>query len=101
MINFFVLLTTKKRITDSTSGMRLYNRQMISFYANYTNFDPEPDTIAYLIKCGAKVDEIKVTMRDRMCGESYLKVSSSVKYMINVCSSILFLQWFRKKERIS
>ena len=100
LIDILIRITTGTRLTDSTSGMRLYNRRMIRFYAQYINFDPEPDTIAYLIRCGAKVEEIQVNMRKRMAGHSYFNLISISKYMIRVCSSIMFLQWFRRKETL-
>ena len=98
LISSFIGLTTHKRIKDTTSGMRLYGKRIIKFYAHYANYNPEPDTIAYLIRCGAKVEEIQVDMRDRIAGESYFHITSVIKYMTNVCSSILFMQWFRRKE---
>lgn len=101
MINAFIRLTTGATITDSTSGMRLYNRRIIRFYSQYINFDPEPDTIAYLIRCGARVEEVQVQMRERMGGQSYFHLSSIVRYMTRVCGSILFMQWFRKRESLS
>ena len=100
IISAFIALTTHKKILDSTSGMRLYSRRLLGFYAKYINFDPEPDTIAYLIRCGAKVEEIQVNMRKRMAGHSYFNFFSIFKYMIRVCSSILFMQWFREKENL-
>lgn len=98
IISLFIKITTGKTIHDSTSGMRLYGKRIISFYAHFANFDPEPDTIAYLVRCGAKVQEIQVQMRERIAGRSYFHIASVVKYMTNICSSILFMQWFRKRE---
>ena len=63
---------------------------------NY-DFSPEPDTIALVIRGGGKVSEMQVEMRDRVAGESYLSLTKSVAYMLRVCLSILFIQWFRKK----
>lgn len=100
IISFFIRLTTGKKIKDSTSGMRLYSRRVMRFYAQSINFDPEPDTIAYLIRCGAKVEEVQVSIRERAGGHSYFRLSSIVSYMIRVCSSILFMQWFRRKEQL-
>ena len=51
-------------------------------------------------RCGAKVEEIQVNMRKRMAGHSYFNFSSIFKYMVRVCSSILFMQWFREKENL-
>lgn len=97
LIELCIFLTTGKRIKDSTSGMRLYSRRMISKLASSMNYGPEPDTIAFLIRCGAKVKEYQVHMNERVAGESYLNLSRSIKYMFHMCSSILIVQWFRKK----
>ena len=98
LIEFCIMITTGKRIKDSTSGMRLYGRRMINKLANTMNYGPEPDTIAYLIRCGANIEEYQVTMNERVAGESYLNFTRSIKYMFHMCSSILLIQWFRKKE---
>lgn len=97
LIELCILITTGKKIKDSTSGMRLYNSRMIKKLASSMNYGPEPDTIAYLIRCGAKVEEYQVHMNERTAGESYLNLSCSIKYMFHMCSSILIVQWFRKK----
>lgn len=97
LIEKCILITTGKKVRDPTSGMRLYNKRMIKKLAGTMNYGPEPDTVAYLIRCGAKVGEYQVEMNDRIAGESYLNLSGSIKYMFHMCSSILIVQWFRKK----
>ena len=97
LIELCIFLTTGKKIHDSTSGMRLFNKRMIKKLATTMNYGPEPDTIAYLIRCGAKVGEYQVHMNDRVAGESYLNLTRSIKYMFHMCSSILIVQWFRKR----
>lgn len=98
LISFCIKLTTGKRINDPTSGMRMFSKNVIKKLATTMNYGPEPDTVAYLIRCGAKVSEFQVTMNERIAGESYLNLSRSIQYMANMCSSILIVQWFRKKE---
>lgn len=98
LIEFCIFITTGKRIKDSTSGMRLYNKKMIKRLAEAMNYGPEPDTVAYLIRCGAKIGEVQVKMNERIAGESYLNLSRSIKYMFHMCSSILIVQWFRKRD---
>jgi len=100
IISAFIRMTTGAVIKDSTSGMRLYSRRILQWFAQYINYDPEPDTIAYLIRCGAKVEEIPVEMRERIAGESYFHIGSIIKYMMRVCSSILFMQWFRQRKQL-
>lgn len=98
LIEICIFITTGKRIKDSTSGMRLYSKNMIQKFSSAINYGPEPDTIAYLLRCGAKVEEYQVHMNERIAGESYLNITGSIKYMFHMCSSILIAQWFRKKR---
>ena len=98
LLTFCIRITTGKRINDPTSGMRMFNRRMIAKLATTMNYGPEPDTVAYLIRCGAKIKEYQVEMNDRIAGESYLNLSRSIQYMAHMFSSILFVQWFRRKE---
>lgn len=100
IISFFVKISTGVRIKDVTSGMRVYGKRMIDLFADVRNLYPEPDTMAYLINCGAKVGECAVTMRERQFGESYLGILKSIKYMFHMSVSILVMQWFRKRRNV-
>ena len=100
LIECFMFLTTWKRIKDPTSGMRLYGKRVLKIMAEEANLAPEPDTIAYLMKCGAKVGEVQVKMDERIAGTSYLTITKSAHYMANVCISIIVISWFRKKIKI-
>lgn len=95
LISFFIRITTGATIGDPTSGMRLFNAASLSTFAEKNDFGPEPDSIAYLIRKGAKVSEVSVQMRERTAGTSYLSVGRAVEYMMRTCISILFVQWFR------
>ena len=95
LISGLIKLTTGKTIQDPTSGMRLYNRRMIEMFANKHDMAPEPDTLAYCLRKGAKALEVPVEMQERQTGESYLNASKSISYMLRICISILVLQWFR------
>lgn len=101
LISVIIKVTTGKQINDPTSGMRLFNRRMIEKFAYTMNYGPEPDTISYLVRCGAKVKEIQVEMKDREAGESYLNLKRSIQYMLHMCMSIIFIQRFRKKEKLA
>lgn len=98
MISFAIRLTTGKRITDPTSGMRAYSRDSISVFANNINFGPEPDTVSYLLRCGMPVSEVQVKMHERIAGASYLSLGRSIRYMIDMFLSILFIQFFRPRR---
>lgn len=98
MITVAIKLTTKVRISDPTSGMRMFSRKMIEEFAQNLNYGPEPDTISYLVKNGAKISEVPVTMDERQFGISYLNIAGSISYMIKMLISIIFLQNFRKRS---
>lgn len=95
LISIMIKLTTGKTIFDPTSGMRLFDRDVIERLAKGHDFPPEPDTVAYLLRQGLKVSEIQVSMRERTAGESYLSFTRSASYMLRTCISILLVQWFR------
>jgi glycosyltransferase involved in cell wall biosynthesis len=97
IIQLCIFMTTRKTVKDPTSGMRLFNRRMIKKLANTMNYGPEPDTVAYLLRCGATVKEVQVEMLDRIAGESYLNPIRSMSYMLQMILSILIIQWFRVK----
>ena len=98
LIRMLIRITAHHDIADPTSGMRIYSKRVIKAYATEMNFNPEPDTISYLIRCGAKVEEVQVEMSDREEGESYLNWKTSIIYMVKVCFSIIVIQAFRKKK---
>ena len=98
IISWSIRLTTGRAICDPTSGMRLFNRAMVEEFAQNLNYGPEPDTISYLIKNGAVVREVQVTMGEREAGQSYLTFWRSIEYMVKMSISILLIQWFRKRD---
>lgn len=98
MISIAMKLTTGKTIKDPTSGMRMFNKEMIEEFALNLNYGPEPDTISYLVKQGATISEVQVKMDERTEGESYLNFSRSMLYMLRMLISILFIQSFRKRK---
>ena len=99
LISMAIRMTTGVKITDPTSGMRMFNRDMIKQFALNLNYGPEPDTISYLLKRGAKVAEVPVRIDERTGGESYLKPMVAVRYMTRILISILMIQNFRPDRR--
>lgn len=99
MITVAIKMTTGIRVSDPTSGMRMFSRPMIEEFARNLNYGPEPDTVSYLLKNGAKVSEVQVKMEERIFGESYLNLVSSMKYMIKMLVSIFLVQNFRRRAK--
>lgn len=98
VISFLILITTGKHVKDPTSGMRLYGKNVLEEFANKINYGPEPDTITYLLNRGCKIKEVQVEMDERIAGTSYLNFIGSIRYMVKMCTSIIFVQWFRKRS---
>lgn len=95
LITFLIRLTTGVRITDPTSGMRMYSREMIRLFATSFDCAPEPDMVALAARRYGPVVEIQATMQERQGGESYLKLGNVIKYMSRTCLSILMLRFLR------
>lgn len=99
LISAAIKLTTGVKVKDPTSGMRMFNKTTIKECAANINYGPEPDTISFLIKNGAKVAEVQVEMDERIAGESYLNLFNSITYMIRMLISIVIIQNFRKRAK--
>lgn len=98
LIESAIRLTTGATIKDPTSGMRMFNKKMIEEFAKGLNYGPEPDTISYLLRQGARVAEVPVIMDERLAGASYLTPVNASRYMIQMLVSILFIQNFRRRD---
>lgn len=102
LITTAIFLTSKgKYIGDVTSGMRLFNKKMIKRFGYDMHYSPEPDTLAYLLNCGVKIEEVQVQMHERIAGVSYLNFKSSIWYMMKMMFSIFLFQWVRKRGKES
>ena len=100
LITWAIYVTTKgKYIGDVTSGMRLFNKKMIKRFGYDMHYSPEPDTLAYLLNCGVKIEEVQVEMHERLSGSSYLDFKSSVWYMMKMMFSIFLFQWVRRRGK--
>lgn len=99
IISICIKLITGKKIKDTSSGMRAYNKEAIKEFAKNHSLTPEPDTLVYMMKKGMTVKEVQVEMSEREFGESYLTLFKSAEYMLNVVFSILFIHSMTKKEK--
>ncbi|MDR2108958.1 MAG: glycosyltransferase family 2 protein [Coriobacteriales bacterium] len=98
LISGAIRLTAGQRLSDPTSGLRAYSRRIIERFVTQIHMTPEPDTVSYLIRLGARVTEVPVTMNERLAGISYLGPVTSLKYMLRMAVSILLIQFFRKGQ---
>lgn len=92
-IRFFELLNLlliKKRITDSTSGFRAYNKKALDLLCNYYPVDyPEPEALVLLSKNKFKIKEVPVIMQERQGGSSSISGFGSLYYMVKVITAML------------
>ena len=98
IIGALIFITTGKKINDVTSGMRLFDKAMIKKFGYDMHYSPEPDTLAFLLNRGVKIEEVQVEMHERLAGKSYLNFWSSSWYMIKMSFSILLFQWVRRRK---
>ncbi|RKN78258.1 glycosyltransferase family 2 protein [Paenibacillus ginsengarvi] len=90
---FYVLfrLLIRTKVTDGTSGFRLYNRKCIELLQKHYSDDyPEPDAIILLKKNGLRISEVGVEMSRREHGSSSITPLKSAYYMAKVTLSMLF-----------
>lgn len=86
------------RITDATSGFRLYNRKAFEFLSeHYPDDYPEPEAIVMLLKKHFRICETGVRMRERQFGTSSITPFKSGYYMIKVILSMMIA--FVRKEK--
>lgn len=95
MITVLIKMLTGTRVSDPTSGFRLFKRSVLEKFYYDNSLNPEPETIALFLKQGYSVSEVQVEMRERQGGESYLNPVRSVQYMARVFATLLIVQWFR------
>jgi len=87
MVNAMLL---RRRITDSTSGFRAFNRAAIEFLAgDYPHDFPEPESIVTLCRNGFRVVEVPVEMQARQHGRSSITLLRSVYYMMKVLLAMM------------
>ena len=92
-------LIAGSRVTDPTSGFRVYGRRALALFDETYPYDfPEPESIA--IACAARLEarERPVAMRERQGGVSSIGPLSAVYYMIKVTIAVM-LAYVRNRRR--
>ena len=79
-----------QRLTDTTSGFRAVNKEVIkSFSTFYPSDYPEPEALVLLHREGFTIKEISVNMSSRKGGNSSITLWNSIYYMAKVLLAIL------------
>ena len=78
-----------QRVSDPTSGFRLYNRRAIALFArDYPHDYPEVEAVLMVHHHRLRLTEVPVRMRERGGGVSSIGSGKSVYYMIKVLFAI-------------
>ena len=91
-IHIFAFLLSRivgQRVSDPTSGFRLYNRSGIALFArDYPHDYPEVEAVLLVHFHRLRMGEVAVTMHTRGGGVSSIRSGKSVYYMIKVLLAI-------------
>ena len=94
-------VVTRLRLTDPTSGFRLYGARALRLFADTYPYDfPEPESLAMACAAGLVVTEVQVTMRERQGGRSSISGYTSMYYMVKVTVAVV-LAYLRTRRRPS
>ncbi len=78
------------KVTDPTSGYRLYGRRALALFdQNYPYDYPETEALAMARAAGLHIAEVPVTMRERQGGASSIAGLSAPYYMVKVTLAVL------------
>ena len=95
---FLLSIFLRQRITDPTSGFRLYNRRAIELFADdYPHDYPEVEVVLMLHQHRLKMKEVPVQMQVRRSGTSSISSGKSAYYMVKVLLA-LFVGLLRARE---
>lgn len=85
-----LLRLLRLRVTDPTSGYRLYGRRALELFARSYPYDyPEPEALATARAAGLHIVEVPVRMRERQAGHSSIAGLSAPYYMLKVTLAVL------------
>jgi len=94
-----ILRFARIRISDPTSGFRLYGTRALKLFAATYPYDfPEPESLAMARAAGLTVTEVPVTMRERQGGTSSISGYTSIYYMLKVTLAVV-LAYLRTSKR--
>lgn len=98
-ISFLIKIVSGNKVYDVTSGYRAANKEVIKLFANrYPMNYPEPESIVSLYKKKFAIVEVPVNMKAREGGKSSITPFKSIKYMFEVCISILILSFMKEND---
>jgi hypothetical protein len=100
LIRVVIRLCCGVKITDSTSGFRAVNQDVISLYSNeYAHDYPEPEAIVTAALNGYRITEVPVVMNERSGGKTSINALRSIYYMLKVPLALIVYRIGKKKQK--
>lgn len=88
-LRLWLQLVCGLRVTDPTSGFRLYGPRALALFQRTYPYDfPEPESLAVASACGLRLVDEPVEMRPRQGGRSSIAGWRPVYYMIKVTLAV-------------
>lgn len=100
-LGLLLRVVTRLRVTDPTSGYRLYGRRALRLFARSYPYDyPEPESLATARAAGLHIVEVPVRMRERQAGRSSIAGLAAPYYMLKVTLAVVlsYLRAGRREE---
>ena len=90
ILSFVVSTFIRQKITDTTSGFRVYGRKALEFFGSiYPEDYPEVEAFILAHKKGLRIKEVPSEIGARTGGKSSITFSQAVYYMVKVMLAIL------------
>jgi len=89
MLSFVVSTLIRQKITDTTSGFRVYGKKTLEFFSSvYPEDYPEVETFILAHKKGLRIVEVPSEIGPRTGGRSSINFSEAFYYMVKVLLAI-------------
>ena len=89
ILSLVVSTIARQKITDTTSGFRVYGRKALEFFSsNYPEDYPEVEALILAYKKGLRIKEVPSEIGPRTVGKSSITFSQAAYYMVKVMLAI-------------
>jgi glycosyltransferase involved in cell wall biosynthesis len=98
-----VLRLVGVRVTDPTSGFRIYGPRALALFDETYPYDfPEPESLAVARAAGLAIAEVPVTMRERQGGRSSIGGLGPIYYMfkVTIAVALAYIRAWRRGSKL-
>lgn len=95
-----IFLLTGVVVKDVTSGFRVCNKELTTFYSlHYAQDYPEPEAIVSGVMNNFKIGEVPVIMQERAGGKSSINSIKSLYYMVKVSLALIVYRFSHSRKK--